>query len=224
MNSPAGEFTYVYQIHNTGTDVISSLAVALANPADNIGSFSDVANGVTGVSPSGMSLTTPGSAYWQFFTYMWLHGGMLHLTFNMFFLFIFGEVMEHALGTKKYLSLYIVSGLGSALFYILLTGIISPGDSILLSTEMLGASGAVFGVMAAYGLMFPKNKIWLPFLLKPLPAITVVFILAALEFAIGYFALEPMKGNGTTLALADAHSAASRTRVPSCVKFMGSIA
>jgi len=130
-------------------------------------------------------------AYWQIFSYMWLHGGMLHLTFNMFFLFIFGEVMEHALGARKYISLYIVSGLGSAMFYIFLTGLINPGDTILLSTEMVGASGAVFGVMAAYGLMFPQNKIWLPFLLKPLPAITVVFVLAALEFVVGYFALEP---------------------------------
>ncbi len=124
-----------------------------------------------------------GGAWWQFFTYMFLHGGAMHITLNMFMLFIFGEVMEQALGEVRYLTLYVVSGLGSALTYIALMGV--------TNIPMLGASGAVFGILAAYGLVFPKNKIWVPIpFVVPLPAFTVVILLAVLEFALGFFGLE----------------------------------
>jgi membrane associated rhomboid family serine protease len=122
-------------------------------------------------------------AWWQFFSYMFLHGGPMHLTLNMFILFIFGEVMEHALGEIRYITLYILSGLGSALMFIILMGV--------ADIAMLGASGAVFGILAAYGLMFPKHKIWVPIpFIVPLPAITVVILLAAMEFVIGFLGLE----------------------------------
>jgi membrane associated rhomboid family serine protease len=124
-----------------------------------------------------------GGAWWQFLTYMFLHGGAMHIALNMFMLFIFGEVMEQALGEVRYLTLYLASGLGSALTYIMLMGV--------TSLPMLGASGAVFGVLAAYGLMFPKNKIWVPIFLVPLPAFTVVILLAGLEFMLGFLGLEP---------------------------------
>ncbi len=124
-----------------------------------------------------------GGAWWQFITYMFLHGGPMHIALNMFMLFIFGEVMEQALGEVRYITLYIASGLGSALTYILLMGV--------TSVPMLGASGAVFGILAAYGLMFPKNKIWVPIpFIVPLPAFTVVILLAVMEFALGFFGLE----------------------------------
>jgi membrane associated rhomboid family serine protease len=125
-----------------------------------------------------------GGAWWQFFTYMFLHGGPTHLFLNMFFLFIFGDVMEHALGDTRYITLYVVSGLGSALIYIALMG--------ATSVPMLGASGAVFGILAAYGFMFPRNKIWVPIpFIIPLPAFTVVILLAILEFVLGFLGLEP---------------------------------
>jgi membrane associated rhomboid family serine protease len=123
-------------------------------------------------------------AWWQFFTYMFLHGGPMHIGLNMFMLFIFGEVMEQALGKFRYIFLYILSGLGSALTYIILMG--------MTDIPMLGASGAVFGVLAAYGLVFPKNKIWVPIpFIVPLPAFTVVILLAGLEFLLGMLGLEP---------------------------------
>ncbi len=126
-------------------------------------------------------------AAWQFVTYMFLHGGFMHIGINMFILFLFGEIVERALGEIRYILLYIISGLGSALVYIVLTGFF---DSPMLGTQMLGASGAVFGVMAAYGLMFPREKIWVPIFFIPLPAITVVFLFALLELAMGLFGLE----------------------------------
>ena len=126
-------------------------------------------------------------AWWQFFTYMFLHGGPMHIAINMFILFLFGEIVERALGWFRYLTLYIVSGLGSAVIYIILTFLLDPST---IGTQMLGASGAVFGIMAAYGLMFPKEKIWIPFFYKPLPAFTVIIVFAIIEFTFGFFGLE----------------------------------
>jgi membrane associated rhomboid family serine protease len=123
---------------------------------------------------------------WQFFTYMFLHGGIMHITFNMFVLFMFGSVIEHTLGERKYISLYLISGVGSALLYMVLTGIFSG----LTNVPMLGASGAIFGVLAAYGFMFPKNIIFV-FPGIPLPAIFVVVGFAVLELFSGIFGLQP---------------------------------
>lgn len=119
-------------------------------------------------------------AWWQFLTYMFLHADFMHITFNMFALFIFGLAMERALGWKKYLFLYIASGVGSALFYIFLNFSFFPGD---LTIPMLGASGAVYGIVAAFGFMFPKEVIYIYFI--PLPAISAVFILATIELIFG---------------------------------------
>jgi membrane associated rhomboid family serine protease len=122
-------------------------------------------------------------AYWQFLSYMFLHGGPMHLTLNMFILFLFGEIVEHALGKVRFIVLYLISGIGSAVVFIILEG---AGD-----VAMLGASGAVFGILAAYGLMFPKEKIWVPIPFGiPLPAYTVVILLAIMEFVLGFFSIE----------------------------------
>jgi membrane associated rhomboid family serine protease len=120
--------------------------------------------------------------FWQFFTYMFLHGGIMHITLNMFVLFMFGMVIEYTLGSKKFLYLYFISGIGSALFYIALTG--------ASDITMLGASGAVFGVLTAYGFMFPKNII-LVFPGIPVPAFMAVIGFAALELIAGVFGMEP---------------------------------
>jgi membrane associated rhomboid family serine protease len=119
---------------------------------------------------------------WQFVTYMFLHGGFMHITFNMFVLFMFGTVIEHSLGEKKYLVLYFASGVGSALFYILLMGI--------SDIPMLGASGAIFGILAAYGFMFPKNTVFV-FPGIPVPAILAVVGLAAFELFSGIMGTQP---------------------------------
>jgi membrane associated rhomboid family serine protease len=127
-----------------------------------------------------------GGAWWQFFTYMFLHADPLHITLNMFVLFMFGVVVERALGWKRYLFLYLVSGIGSALFYLLLTLTFLPGEMAVL---MLGASGAVFGIMAAFGFMFPKEVIYVYFI--PLPAMSAVFLFAAVELIAGLTGIMP---------------------------------
>lgn len=96
---------------------------------------------------------------WQVFTYMFLHGGFGHLFFNMLALWMFGMELENIWGAKKFLIYYLACGLGAALanlFVAPLLGQVAP---------TVGASGAVFGVLIAFGMLFPDRPIYLYFLL-----------------------------------------------------------
>ncbi len=119
-------------------------------------------------------------AWWQFITYLFMHANPIHILFNMFTLFIFGPGVEAAVGRKLFILLYVISGLGSAALHIGLTGV----DTTLL----LGASGAVFGVLATYGIMFPKN--WIFTMFGPMPAMVAIPVFAALEFIFGIAGVE----------------------------------
>ena len=107
-----------------------------------------------------------GGMYWQFVTYMFAHANITHFGFNMIGLFVFGNAVEGFLGTKKYLTLYLVSGVGSAAFHILLTGI--------SDIPMLGASGAVYAVLTAYAIKYPNNRLIIFPIPVPVKAIYVV--------------------------------------------------
>ena len=122
-------------------------------------------------------------AYWQFLSYMFLHSVTYpeHIILNMFLLLIFGFTIERALGVKRYLILYLVSGIGSAFFYMTVTG--------TMDVAMIGASGAVFGVMAAYGFMFPKEVVWVYKI--PIPVILPIILLAVGEVLLWAFNLQP---------------------------------
>lgn len=92
-----------------------------------------------------------GERTYSFVTYMFLHGGVVHLIGNMLFLFIFGDNIEDRLGHLKYLSFYVISGiLASAIW------VIAGQES---NMPVVGASGAISAVMAAYLLMFPSAKV-----------------------------------------------------------------
>ena len=96
---------------------------------------------------------------WQLVTYMFLHGGFLHLFFNMFALWMFGIELEQLWGSKRFLTFYLVCGVAGGLTNLLvapLVGQVAP---------TIGASGAVFGVLLAFGMMFPNRPIYLYFLL-----------------------------------------------------------
>ena len=120
--------------------------------------------------------------WWQFITYIFFHGGSLHLVLNMFVLGIFGMGVENRLGERLYLALFLLSGLGSAGLHIGLTGV----SEILL----LGASGAVFGVMTAYAFLYPKNWI-IMFPGIPMPAMLAVVVFAGAQLFFGFSGLQP---------------------------------
>jgi len=110
------------------------------------------------------------------FTSMFLHGGFEHLLGNMWFLWIFGPAVEARLGGGRYLLVYLLAGVGAALTQ----AVFLPGSSV----PMIGASGAISGVLGAYFLLFPTA--WILTLLWPLPPIFFWFPAA---FFIGYWVL-----------------------------------
>jgi membrane associated rhomboid family serine protease len=118
------------------------------------------------------------AAFEPLFTSMFLHGGLMHLAGNMLFLWIFGHNVEDYFGHVGYLFFYIVCGIGSGLMHVLFN-LNSPLPAI-------GASGAISGVMGAYILLFPRNRILTFFFifLIPVPAFLILgywFVLQFLE-------------------------------------------
>jgi membrane associated rhomboid family serine protease len=88
---------------------------------------------------------------WQFFTYMFLHGGMFHLLFNMYALWVFGCEIERMWGPKAFLRYYFITGVGAGIIHTLIT----PFSMV----PTIGASGAVLGVLTAFAMMFPDREI-----------------------------------------------------------------
>jgi len=120
-----------------------------------------------------------GFAPWQLVSYAFLHGGMLHLAFNMFALYMFGSAIERVFGTRRYLIYYFVSVVSAALTQLLfaaVSGAIYP---------TVGASGGVFGVLLAYGMYFPHSRVMLLFPPIPMPARVFVLFYAAIELFLG---------------------------------------
>ncbi len=107
------------------------------------------------------------------FTYMLLHGGMGHIFFNMWGLYLFGNILEQRIGTQRFYMLYLISGLsGAALWLIFNRYSIAP---------CIGASGAVFGIMVATALFYPDMRIMLLFPPIPMKMKTFAFAYAAIE-------------------------------------------
>ena len=110
---------------------------------------------------------------WQFSTYMFLHGGLGHIFFNMFALWMFGVELENNWGTKEFLKFYFLTGIAAGLS----TAIFSWGSTI----PTIGASGAIYGILAAYALFFPDRYVYL-YLLFPIKMTYLAVILGVIEF------------------------------------------
>lgn len=112
--------------------------------------------------------------YWQFLTYMFMHGGISHLFFNMLALFFFGTPVEQRMGSTDYSLFYFFTGIAAGLFSFLIYWL--TGQNVLL----VGASGAIFGVLLAFATYFPEERIFL-FGVIPIPAYALIVIYAAIE-------------------------------------------
>ena len=117
---------------------------------------------------------------YQFVTYMFLHAGFGHLFSNMFALWMFGRTLEYELGSQRFLTYYMVCGIGAALIQIGIATIF--GENLTL----LGASGAVMGLLLAFGVMHPNNMIYIIPLPFPIKAKWFVLGYAVLEIALGW--------------------------------------
>lgn len=152
--------------------------------------------------------TYPGSPFfqpWQIITHMFMHGGLGHLFFNMFALYMFGSQLERLWGPQRFLNYYIISGLGGFFLHEFFIGLdfyqtygtFFPDRAQLVPSGMtdrqavyilertfgrvVGASGAVFGILLAFGLLFPNTRLMLLF--PPIP-------IKAKYFVIGYGLIE----------------------------------
>lgn len=132
--------------------------------------------------------TSPYFHWWQPLTHMFMHGGFWHIFFNMYTLVMFGMVVERVLGTQKYLIFYFVTGLGAAALH---TGVewlqltYMGGGAGILYTPMVGASGAIFGVLVAFAMLYPQARLTLIFPPITLDAKWWVIIFIGLELFTG---------------------------------------
>jgi len=125
-------------------------------------------------------------AIWQLVTYMFLHGGVGHILFNMLFLWFIGVELERMWGTTFFTKYYFICGLGAGLTQILLGFVPLSFAANFYYQSTIGASGAIFGLLLAYALYFPHRPI-LMFFLFPVPARYLVMIYAGIEllYALG---------------------------------------
>ena len=142
---------------------------------------------------------------WQFFTYMFMHGGFTHILMNMFMLWMFGMVVENVWGPRKFLFYYIVCGVGAGLCQelaqygtYLVEGLanfdsvrggttVLPMDVYLNMMNTVGASGAIYGVLLAFGMLFPEERMFIIPIPVPIKAKWIIMgsIVVELFSAIG---------------------------------------
>src|SRR5215831_15370055 len=119
------------------------------------------------------AMVTENFYLWQLVTYIFLHGGFFHILFNMFALYMFGSELEMTWGTREFTKFFFICGIGAALTSV----IVSPHSPI----PIIGASGAIFGLLLAYGVLFPDRLIYL-YMIIPIPAKWFVVIFGAITF------------------------------------------
>jgi membrane associated rhomboid family serine protease len=168
-----------------------------------------------------MALYFPSSkqfGVWQFVSYMFMHGGFTHILFNMFALWMFGNVLENVWGPKRFLNYYLITGIGAGITHLVVSYIriassgfeLTPDQfdliynegfqilqsgrnysdpamgfyNLIMNVPTVGASGAVFGILLAFGMMFPNSLIYIYFAI-PIKAKYFVIIYGAIELLSG---------------------------------------
>jgi len=114
--------------------------------------------------------------YWQLISHIFLHGSISHLAFNMIGLWSFGRVLERVWGGQRFIYFYLICGVGAAILHLVVSGPYSVA---------VGASGALYGVLVAFALLFPNFKIMLIFLPIPIAAKYFVPVLLLIDLSAG---------------------------------------
>ena len=144
--------------------------------------------------------TSPFFRWWQVVTHMFMHGGFWHIFFNMYTLLIFGGVVERIIGPKKFLLFYFICGFGAVALHLgveylqmqaYMDGVAQGSAKAMQNIEMIkmtptvGASGAIYGVLMGYAMLFPESRMTLLFPPVTLSAKWMVVIFAAIELFTG---------------------------------------
>ena len=126
---------------------------------------------------------------WQLLTYGFMHGSFSHLLFNMLALYMFGAPLEYTWGNRRFLTYFLVCIAGAGLLQLLVGWwSMSNGGG---AYPTLGASGGVFGLLLAYGMLFPNHRVMLLFPPIPMKARTLVILYGLLALMLGFTGLQP---------------------------------
>jgi membrane associated rhomboid family serine protease len=118
---------------------------------------------------------------WQLVTYMFVHGGIWHIVFNMLALWMFGTELERVWGTRYFVKFYFVTGIGAGILTVVLSWLPFEFTQPLYFSNVIGASGAIYALLLAYGMYFPDRPIYMYFVF-PIPAKIFVLIMGAIAF------------------------------------------
>ncbi len=144
--------------------------------------------------------TSPFFRWWQVVTHMFVHGGFWHIFFNMYTLLIFGGVVERIIGPKKFLLFYFICGFGAVALHLgveylqmqaYMDGVAQGSARAMQNIEMIkmtptvGASGAIYGVLMGYAMLFPESRMTLLFPPVTLSAKWMVVVFAVIELLTG---------------------------------------
>ncbi|MHB1056812.1 MAG: rhomboid family intramembrane serine protease [Rhodanobacter sp.] len=124
---------------------------------------------------------------WQIVTSAFLHGSIAHIAFNMIALYMFGGAIERTFGAREFTVYYFVCAIVASLLQLAVLWFFPPPQY----GPTLGASGAIFGLLLAFGMLYPHEKVMLIFLPIPMPAWLFVILYAAAELAMGVTGIEP---------------------------------
>jgi membrane associated rhomboid family serine protease len=139
-----------------------------------------------GIDASGAA---PSFLPWQLLSYGFLHGSFMHVAFNMLALVMFGAPLEYTWGNKRFLTYYMVCVAGAGVCQLLVGAwMVQQGGDVY---PTIGASGGVFGLLLAYGMLFPNQRVML--LIPPIPmkARTLVIVYGAIELFLGASGFQP---------------------------------
>ncbi|WEN16552.1 rhomboid family intramembrane serine protease [Rhodanobacter sp. AS-Z3] len=124
---------------------------------------------------------------WQVVTSAFMHGGYMHIAFNMLALYMFGGTIERTFGARNFTIYYFVCAIAASLLQLAVLWFFPPAQY----GPTLGASGAIFGLLLAFGMLYPQEKVFLIFLPIPTPAWLFVTLYAAAELTMGVTGIEP---------------------------------
>lgn len=141
--------------------------------------------------PNGLDLFSAAYEFkpWQLLTYGFMHGGFPHLLFNMLALYMFGAPLEYTWGNRRFLTYFLVCIVGAGLLQLVVGWwTVSNGGA---PYPTVGASGGVFGLLLAYGMLFPNQRVMLLFPPIPMKARTLVVVYGAIELMLGFTGWQP---------------------------------
>ena len=172
--------TYLIVALNTIVYVFTSAPNAFIETSDRWASL-------LGFTPAEL-FANPPAGFARIFTAMFTHANIVHIFFNMYFLYLFGRAVEKTLGHMRYLALYLVSGVMAAIFHTIFMYALSPAG---LAIPSVGASGAISGVLGAYMILYPGTRLSACIFLLYIP---VCFELAAAYYLLFWFAMQVYMG------------------------------